>query len=72
MTRNSTSWAHALVALMFTTAIALAGDRSVTAAEANGTYRDGKSEVKILSIGRGKLKVEMNIVQPLDDGSASG
>lgn len=63
---------HGLIALVLTTTFAWGGDRSVTAAEANGTYRDGKSEIKILSIGRGKLKVEMNIVQPLDDGSASG
>lgn len=39
---------------------------------ANGTYRDGKSEIKILSVGRGKLKVELNIVAPRDEGSASG
>ncbi len=65
-------WPHALIALISTTTIALAGDRSVTAAEANGTYRDGKSEIKILSVGRGKLKVEMNVVAPEDDGSASG
>ena len=69
---NCRRWPHALLALLCTTTLALGGDRSVTAAEANGTYRDGKSEIKILSTGAGKLKVEMNIVQPLDDGSASG
>ena len=57
---------------MIVATIGLAGDRSVSAAEANGTYRDGKSEIKILSVGPGKLKVEMKIVQPRDDGSASG
>ena len=52
--------------------MALGAERSVTAAEANGTYRDGKSEIKILSVDPGKLRVEMNIVAPQDDGSASG
>ena len=50
----------------------LAGNRSVSAAEASGTYRDGKSEIKILSVDPGKLKVQMEIVQPRDTGSASG
>ena len=53
-------------------ATVMAGDRSVSAAEANGTYRDEKSEIKILSVGRGKLKVQMDIVKPRDDGSAAG
>ena len=65
-------WTHALIALICTTTIALGGDRSVAATEANGTYRDGKSEIKIFSVGRGKLKVEMNIVAPRDEGSAAG
>src|SRR5436853_7432772 len=43
---------------------ATAGERSVTAAEANGTYRDveGKSEIKILALGHGKLKVKLALV----------
>jgi hypothetical protein len=72
MSRSFRRWPHAFFALLCTITLALAGDRSVTAAEANGTYRDGKSEIKILSVGRGKLKVEMNIVKPRDDGSAAG
>ena len=72
MKRNRRWWPHALIALVWTTTIALSGDRSVTAAEATGTYRDGKSEIKILSVSSGKLKVEMNIVAPLDEGSVSG
>ena len=72
MKRNRRWWPHAFTALICTIAFALGGDRSVTAAEANGTYRDGKSEIKILSVGRGKLKVEMNIVAARDDGSAAG
>ncbi len=72
MTRNRRWWPHALIALVWTTTLAVGGDRSVTAAEANGTYRDGKSEIKILSIGPGKLKVEMEIVAARDDGAALG
>jgi hypothetical protein len=43
---------------------ATAGERSVTAAEANGTYRDieSKSEIKILALGHGKLKVQLALV----------
>ncbi|HEY4284883.1 MAG TPA: hypothetical protein VGM62_17605 [Chthoniobacterales bacterium] len=40
----------------------MAGDRSVTAAEVNGTYRNGSSEIKILALGHGKLKVELALV----------
>lgn len=61
-----------MIALLLSTTLALAGDRSITASVVNGTYRDGKSEIKLLSTGPGKLKVEMKIVQPLDEGSASG
>jgi hypothetical protein len=72
MTHTRRRWAHALVALIGTTTLVLGADRSVTAAGATGTYRDGKSEIKILSTSGGKLKVEMNIVAPRDTGSASG
>ena len=72
MTHTRRRWAHALVALIGTTTLVLGAARSVTAADATGTYRDGKSEIKILSASGGKLKVEMNIVAPRDTGSASG
>jgi hypothetical protein len=41
-----------------------AGEPIVTAAEANGTYRDieSKSEIKILALGHGKLKVQLALV----------
>jgi hypothetical protein len=41
-----------------------AGERSVTAAEATGTYRDaeGNSEIRILALGHGKLKVQLVLV----------
>ena len=51
---------------------AIGGDRNVTAAEANGTYRDGKSEIKILALGGGILRVQMDIVAPRDEGQAAG
>jgi hypothetical protein len=57
----------ALLALLvpaFFAPAATAGERSVTAAEANGTYRDveGKSEIKIVALGHGKLKVQLALV----------
>lgn len=66
------SCVSALTALAFIAPSALAAEREVTAADANGTYRDGKSEIKILSLGGSKLKVQMDIVKPRDTGSASG
>ena len=41
-----------------------AGERSVTGAEATGTYRDakGNSEIRILALGHGKLKVQLALV----------
>jgi hypothetical protein len=46
------------------TAATRAGEPIVTAAEANGTYRDieSKSEIKILALGHGKLKVQLALV----------
>lgn len=35
--------------------------RIVTAAEANGTYRSGRNEIKILALGHNKLRVQMNL-----------
>lgn len=72
MNKISPAWRPALFALLVSTTLALAADRIITATEATGTYRDGKSEIKLLSTGPGTLKVDMKIVQPLDDGSASG
>jgi hypothetical protein len=58
------------------TALAIAGGQAVTAAEANGTYRDGKSEIKILALGHGKLKVQLALVYEhggqANTGDASG
>ena len=37
------------------------GSRIVTAAEANGTYRSGRNEIKILALGHNKLRIQMNL-----------
>ena len=54
----------ALLVPAFFVPTATAGERSVTAAEANGTYRDvkGSSEIRILALGHGKLKVQLALV----------
>jgi hypothetical protein len=43
---------------------ATAGERSVSGAEATGTYRDAKSnsEIKILALGHSKLKVQLALI----------
>jgi hypothetical protein len=50
---------------------ATAGERSVTAAEASGTYRDakGNSEIRILALGHGKLKVQLALVYEYKSGA---
>jgi hypothetical protein len=35
--------------------------RIVTAAQANGTYRSGRNEIKILALGRNKLRIQMQL-----------
>lgn len=35
--------------------------RIVTGAEANGTYRSGRNEIKILALGHNKLRVQMHL-----------
>src|SRR6266496_6735887 len=62
----------ALLVPAFFVPTATAGERSVTAAEANGTYRDveGKSEIKILALGHGKLKVQLALVYEYRSGAA--
>lgn len=72
MNRTCNYYLSALASLTCMITPAIGGDRSVSAAEANGTFRDGKSEIKILALGGGKLKVQMDIVAPRDTGSASG
>jgi hypothetical protein len=38
------------------------GEREVTAAEVNGTYRHNESEIKVLAVAEGKLKLQLNLV----------
>jgi hypothetical protein len=47
-----------------------AGERSVSGAEATGTYRDAKSnsEIKILALGHGKLKVQLALIYEFQSG----
>ena len=47
------------------------GDRSLHRAEANGTYRDakGKSEIRILALGHGKLKIQLALVYEYQSGA---
>jgi hypothetical protein len=54
----------ALLVCAFSAPIATAGERSVTATEATGTYRDAKggSEIRILALGHGKLKVQLALI----------
>jgi hypothetical protein len=35
--------------------------RIVTAAQANGTYRSGSNEIKILALGNNKLRIQMQL-----------
>ena len=35
--------------------------RIVTAAQANGTYRSGPNEIKILALGKNKLRIQMDL-----------
>jgi hypothetical protein len=37
------------------------GTRIVTGTEANGTYRSGRNEIKILALGHNKLRIQMNL-----------
>ena len=54
----------ALLVPSFSAPTVTAGERSVPAAEVTGTYRDaeGKSEIRILALGQGKLKVQLALV----------
>jgi hypothetical protein len=36
--------------------------RIVTAAEANGTYRSGRNELKILALGHNRLRIQMHLI----------
>ena len=61
----------ALLVPAFFAPTANAGERSVTAAEATGTYRDakGNNEIRILALGHGKLKVQLALVYDYQSGA---
>lgn len=40
---------------------AVSQPRIVTAAQANGTYRSGRNEIKILALGNNRLKIQMHL-----------
>ena len=50
-----------LVGLVLSTSALTQGSRIVTGAEANGTYRSGRNEIKILALGHNKLRIQMNL-----------
>jgi len=53
-----------LVTLLCTLLIcgsAVSQGRIVTAAQANGTYRSGRNEIKILALGHNRLKIQMHL-----------
>ena|SRR5438105_4819753 len=54
----------ALLPLTFFALSTIAGERSISASEANGTWRhiETKSEIKILALGHGKLKVQLALI----------
>ena len=60
----------ALLVPAFSAPTATAGERSDTAAEATGTYRDveGNSEIRILALGHGKLKVQLALIYEYQSG----
>ena len=60
----------ALLVPAFVAPTASADERSVTAAEATGTYRDaeGSSEIRVLALGHGKLKVQLALVYEYQSG----
>ncbi len=50
-----------LVGLVLSTSALTQGPRIVTGAEANGTYRSGRNEIRILALGHNKLRIQMNL-----------
>src|SRR2546423_12204083 len=54
-----------LLALLFVLIVCTSaipqGTRIVTAAEANGTYRYRRNEIKILALGHNKLRIQMDL-----------
>ena len=51
----------ALFTLIFCSSAIPQGPRVITAAEANGTYRYRRNEIKILALGHNKLRIRMDL-----------
>jgi hypothetical protein len=51
----------ALFCILTLAVSAVAQGRIVTAAQANGTYRSGSNEIKILALGNNKLRIQMDL-----------
>ena len=60
----------ALLVPAFFAPTATAGERSVTPTETTGTYRDAESnsEIRILALGHGKLKVQLALIYEFKSG----
>jgi hypothetical protein len=52
---------YLLVTLVLSASVPAQGPRIVTGAEANGTYRSGRNEIKILALGHNRLRIQMNL-----------
>lgn len=62
-----------LAVLTLCTAAQAQGGKVITAAQANGTYRSGKSTFKILALGNNKLKVQFDgVYKTLNGGANTG
>jgi hypothetical protein len=54
--------AAALLFVALLCATGLSQRQVVTAAQANGTYRSGENEIKILALGKNKLRIQMDLL----------
>ena len=54
--------ASAFLLIAFVSTTALSQKKVVTAAQANGTYRSGENEIRILAFGKNKLRIQMDLL----------
>ena len=52
----------AFLVITFLCATALSQTKVVTANQANGTYRSGENEIRILALGKHKLRIQMDLL----------
>ena len=48
--------------ITFVSATAWSQKKVVTAAQVNGTYRSGENEIRILALGKNKLRIQMDLL----------